>query len=577
VANKITTLIDFQTENAKSGLAGLKTAMSDAEGFTGKLKAGFGTLGTTVKSAISGPGGMLVAGGAIAAAGGAAYEAVSKFADLGVEIGKFADATGLSAEESSRWIEVAGDLGIDAGTLEGVIGKMNKAAGQTPQVFEAAGVSIAHAKDGTVDANQTFLNAIDTLNRIEDPAKRAALGAKLFGKGWQSVAELVGKGSDKIVKSLKDVESQKVFDSAKVQKARDFRDAVANLNDAFEDFVITLGTQLEPVMEKIVNIATKATSAYFGSNTAMRSAVDSMIAMKDEAEAAGINWFKLNNAVVDGTISLEDATTQIHDATAALTDHTAAGQETDRETRNLTRSTGDFATAEQDAADAADEMKRRAKSMTDSIQRGLDEDKSAVDRLKGNIDDHGSWISLEQEFDSVRQAGVDAADAVKNHTEDARQKTLDYAAALDAMKSKAIDYATEVLKIPDKKVTEIFAAVNPQSVEDFEQLMTILTRNRDVNLQIIAKGGAGYGTGLSGARAAGGPVSAGGNYLVGEKGPEVVHMGSSGSVTPNDALGGVSIGEVHVHVQSMPTPNELVALLAKYSARNGTAALRAIS
>lgn len=46
-------------------------------------------------------------------------------------------------------------------------------------------------------------------------------------------------------------------------------------------------------------------------------------------------------------------------------------------------------------------------------------------------------------------------------------------------------------------------------------------------------------------RAKGGPVSAGGTYLVGEEGPELLTLGtSSGHVTPNHALGGV---HVHLH------------------------------
>lgn len=50
----------------------------------------------------------------------------------------------------------------------------------------------------------------------------------------------------------------------------------------------------------------------------------------------------------------------------------------------------------------------------------------------------------------------------------------------------------------------------------------------------IAKG---FG-GLAGARAAGGPVAAGGSYLVGERGPEIVRFGQSGYVTPNNRIGG---------------------------------------
>jgi hypothetical protein len=42
--------------------------------------------------------------------------------------------------------------------------------------------------------------------------------------------------------------------------------------------------------------------------------------------------------------------------------------------------------------------------------------------------------------------------------------------------------------------------------------------------------------GGAGLRAGGGPVDPGGTYIVGEKGPEVLHMGSgSGHITPNGA------------------------------------------
>jgi hypothetical protein len=52
-------------------------------------------------------------------------------------------------------------------------------------------------------------------------------------------------------------------------------------------------------------------------------------------------------------------------------------------------------------------------------------------------------------------------------------------------------------------------------------------------------GGSGGSARPVGERASGGPVSSGETYLVGEKGPELLHMGSgSGSVTPNDKIGG---------------------------------------
>lgn len=82
----------------------------------------------------------------------------------------------------------------------------------------------------------------------------------------------------------------------------------------------------------------------------------------------------------------------------------------------------------------------------------------------------------------------------------------------------------------------------------------------------------GLSIGLSGARAAGGPVGADGTYLVGEKGPELFTPSSSGTIIPNHELGGgggVSVvsnysikidaradkGEIYAGVQRMIVQN----------------------
>jgi hypothetical protein len=47
--------------------------------------------------------------------------------------------------------------------------------------------------------------------------------------------------------------------------------------------------------------------------------------------------------------------------------------------------------------------------------------------------------------------------------------------------------------------------------------------------------------GFGGARAMGGPVMAGMGYLVGERGPEIFRPGQSGSIVPNNAIGGMNV------------------------------------
>jgi hypothetical protein len=71
--------------------------------------------------------------------------------------------------------------------------------------------------------------------------------------------------------------------------------------------------------------------------------------------------------------------------------------------------------------------------------------------------------------------------------------------------------------------------------------------------------------GISGARASGGPVMGGGTYLVGERGPELFTPGTSGSITPNNALGGANI-TVNVNGGD---PNSIVRALQQYVRQSG--------
>ena len=57
----------------------------------------------------------------------------------------------------------------------------------------------------------------------------------------------------------------------------------------------------------------------------------------------------------------------------------------------------------------------------------------------------------------------------------------------------------------------------------------------------IVQGGGFLETVIGGNRAAGGPVSGGTPYVVGEKGPELFVPGSSGNIVPNHEMGGANI------------------------------------
>ena len=104
-----------------------------------------------------------------------------------------------------------------------------------------------------------------------------------------------------------------------------------------------------------------------------------------------------------------------------------------------------------------------------------------------------------------------------------------------------------------QKLSEVLRAIGQDLVRlVFSNMIT----------QPLAKG---IGTFLSGMRAEGGPVGAGGAYVVGEKGPELFVPRSSGSIVPNGAMGSSGGGTggvtVNYNIAAGVSRSELVPIL----------------
>ena len=104
-----------------------------------------------------------------------------------------------------------------------------------------------------------------------------------------------------------------------------------------------------------------------------------------------------------------------------------------------------------------------------------------------------------------------------------------------------------------QKLSEVLRAIGQDLVRlVFSNMIT----------QPLAKG---IGTFLSGMRAEGGPVNAGGAYVVGEKGPELFVPRSSGSIVPNGAMGSSGGGSggvtVNYNIAAGVSGAELVPIL----------------
>jgi hypothetical protein len=501
----ITSLEDTGIKNAKAAFGDFKAAVGQAEGGLGKFKAGSKVaLDAVAANAAT----FAVAAGT--AVGKFVLDGAAAFQELAISAGKFADATGLAVEDASRYIEAAGDIGIPIRDVETAIGRLNKEIGLNPDKVRDLGIDLVYLRDGSLDVNKTFLNTIDRIKKIKDPAEKASVASQVLGKSWQNMAELIEMGADDLNESLKGVSEQKVISEEELQMARDYRAAMDGLGDSIGDLQVKSGQRLIPLATMLANGATKVLQfdAAFdelirdivGKGTQGEEKLSDLVGVLDQGR---INAGNFKTAIQNANIPLDNLATAASNASVAIVN-----------------------------ADTA------WKNLTGSLDREV-----ALDNAK--IDLAELEAAAAKAFGTGAQADIDDYEA----------KLADYAGALagisgtmDGISSKEIlfKFKTEGSAAALEYASYLARGAEYGGISEFDALTL---------------------AGISGTRANGGLVMGGGTYLVGERGPELFTPLSSGSITPNNALGGGG-ANITVNVNG-GDPNQIVRVLQQYVRQSG--------
>jgi hypothetical protein len=209
---------------------------------------GSGGFGKAIQFARANAAGLAATATAMATA--LAVDSANAFKEAGLGAKRFGEATGISTESASRWIEVAGDLGIEAAAVQTAFGRLAKAIGNDGGALDDLGVAAARTASGIVDIDETMRRAIEALNAIEDPTQRAAAGAELFGKGWQTVVRL---GPD-VRSQLDDVADGIAISDEEARKAQGMRDLVDELADGWASVKNELGEFVYDATVKLADL-----------------------------------------------------------------------------------------------------------------------------------------------------------------------------------------------------------------------------------------------------------------------------------------------------------------------------------
>jgi hypothetical protein len=533
----ITSLEDKGIKAAQAAFSNFKTAVGDAQGGMGKFKAGSKVaLDAVAANAAS----FAVAGGIALAK--FAMEGVQAFQNLALGAEKFATSTGLAIEDASRYMEVASDIGIPIDAVEGAIGRLNKTIGADPDKVRDLGVDLVYLADGSLDVNATFLNTIERIKGIKDPAEKAKVAAQLLGKGWQSMSTLIEMGADDLNAALGKVSDTKVISAEELKKAKEFRDTMDDLNDAMEDLKLSLGQSLVPMLTDIAKI--------FGSINDVRGWISDLpgVSIFTTAISKISSPIALVSTALDGLGSAAGFVFDLFSDEKEVIpvfadDMVLAREDTDDFKAAIKQARLDAILPFTNAVDGMSIALMNAdnawKVLTDNLEQEV-----ALDQAKIKLAELEAAAKLA--FGSGRQADIDAYE----------QKALDFVTALAAISGGMSD-------ISSKEILIRFKTQGPAAAIELAEWIA-----RGAEYGGLSPADALNLAGISTlpARALGGPVMGNNTYLVGEQGPELFTPSSAGNITPNHAMGGG--GTINITVTSAD-PNEVVRALQTYVRQSG--------
>jgi hypothetical protein len=421
---RIEVLIDFTTTGARKGMQSLRADVADADGVLGKARAGAAGLADTLGIGLGGA--ALAAGGALVTFGA---KAVRAYTDTAEASAKLAAATGLSVADSSRWLEVAGDVGVEADALGAAFGRFTKAVGAGSPALEELGVEVARTADGTTDMQATLLAAVDALGRVRDPAQRARLATQLLGRQWAQLGELITTGGPALAEALAAVSDAKVMNDEDVASARELRDAWDELRGVAEDTALEVGGALAPALTDVLEVA-----GYLAQGVA--AATDALGQLRDVANellesTGGESDFGLGDFLTGSVVEWgREWVDSVRDVVDSNYDTAESAEEAAAATDDL----GDTAT---DTAAEMDELERAtalaaetaatAARTEDDLRRALDErwkaGRNAVDGAYEYRDALASWAG------TIMDENRPALEELRDRTAEVAEKAADQAEA----------------------------------------------------------------------------------------------------------------------------------------------------
>jgi len=255
--------------SAKDMASNVLKAVSDS---VKKLGAQVARTTAAVTSSVGQVGAKFAKGSLIAVASiGAMASAVTAFgllsakvfAGVGDAIDKMAKRSGIGVEALQSLRFAAEQSGSSIEMVEKSIFKLDRAIGDAiggstalQDDFAQLGVDIQALS--TMSPEKQLEVMADALMAIENPAERAAIGARLMGRGFEELQPLLQEGSEGIQALRSEYDAFGIsLSQTDVSNAAELTDAFNRMRSVMRGFITQVGAKLAPTLTAIANKLTE--------------------------------------------------------------------------------------------------------------------------------------------------------------------------------------------------------------------------------------------------------------------------------------------------------------------------------
>jgi len=495
-----------------------------------------------------------LAAGAAVAAGGAFLALTYKIINNADATAKAARSIGITTEALSGLQHAADLSGLSSQELNQSLIRLNRAAADGNKAFAAMGVQVRDAR-GNLKSTDTLLKEVsDKFASYADGAEKSALAQELFGRSGANMISFLNAGSAGLTEMQQEAKKLGIVISGDLARASEqFNDNISRIQKSVMGLVVQIAG---PLVNALAAATTEFLKAAQGADTFFgaveRGLRGGVVGDRSTIEGAARDIERLTDelAKLDRLIAQYDGQEipiNLQFERGALSANLAAAM------RNYEQFAAKLALPTPDAPQMVAPMVADQATIKRAVDEAKKERESYDQWMRSMQDDENRFRldMIDKRISAEKQAEID----YQRWMNELRDGEIDQYLKMQDLKDQRLQESTAKLKILADDMGMTFASAFEEAILTGKKLsdtlrdlakdvLRLVTRQTITNPMAEAISGSLMG-GFGGFRANGGPVTGGGTYMVGERGPELFVPNTSGMIVPHEALqgggGGVAV------------------------------------